>query len=200
MTPILKRLALWDVAGGALSASLLALDRAAVAATAADPVICLRAGQLLAVAGWLGAWARFGPFLAARSRRWGLVATFATGWLAALGPVASTLVLTLPDAPDSRTAWLTLGGGAVAEAALLSTLAACLFETTRRPRALVVWFLALAWIVPALVGGTFATPPDATQDARTPTSVLSELFLPMSIAFAALLGALWAARPRFGTQ
>ncbi len=197
MSPLLRRLALWNIAGALLSASLLALDHSPISASAADRMNSLRAGQLLAVGGWLGSWARFAPLLAARSRRWSLLATLTTCALAAAGPVAGTLVFATIGSAGPAHGWNSVGAPALADVAILSTLGACLFESTRRPRALVSWFLALSWLGPALVGDTLA---DLTgsDPSSAPSTPLSELLPPMAIAFVALVGALWASRPRFG--
>lgn len=200
MRPLVKRLAMWSALGALLSASLLALDRAEVAARPADPASCLRAGQLLAVAGWISAWARFAPLMATRTRRWGLLTTLWTSFAAAAGPVVGALTLGLRESPAGAQSWTETVGLAFVDGALLSTLAACLYETTQRPRPLVVWFLALGWVGPALLGGVLegAMRPGHAGVQPSPETALNELLLPLAAAFVSLLGALWAARPRFG--
>ncbi len=200
MRPLVKRLALWSALGGVLSASLLVLDRAEVSASTADPANCLRAGQLLAVAGWISAWARFAPLMATRTRRWGLLATLSTSFAAAAGPVVGALAIALTVSPAGAHSWPETAGLALIDGALLSTLAVCLYETTQRPRPLVVWFLALGWVGPALLGDVLAGAmrPGHADVQSSPETALNDLLLPLAAAFVSLLGALWAARPRFG--
>lgn len=144
-------------AGAAVAGILLAVSaRPWIASTTLHSDLAGELGRIVAVALWLHVVARLRAIAAARtaSEVFLLVATSAllnaivvTAVVEATGQSVAHWV---GDHDDVALVWT----AALRHSLFLSILAACLFETLRDARALATGFLALSWVLPALVGGS----------------------------------------------
>lgn len=183
---------------GSLVATLLALAGARpwIARAAVDVDSALSLGRIVAAALWLHALARLRFAAAIRTRLWRLAVVSAS--TAAVVGLASALAALL-SALSSRALGIATPLGApvqttLEDGLLLSVLASCLFETLREPRALVTSFVALSWVLPAILAGSV---PDPTGKLASgdPQSLFPRSWSLIAAGCAAA-AALLASRPR----
>jgi hypothetical protein len=187
---------------GAGVATVLALAGARpwLARAPVDVDAGMTVGRVVGAALWLHVLARLRFAAATRTRIWGFGAV--------LGSTAAVVVLTsalsaLLTVLSSRALGVATPLGAAVrttleDGVLLSLLASCLFETLREPRALVTAFVALSWVLPALLAGSV---PDPTGKLASggPQSLFPRSW-PFVAAGSAVVTALLALRPRVETE
>ncbi|MBL8803830.1 MAG: hypothetical protein JNN27_17640 [Planctomycetes bacterium] len=168
----------WAAAAGALVGTLLlALSaRPWIASTSLSPDLAAELGRVVAVALWLHVVARLRTLSAARTASEVFLLVAASGLLnaivvtTAIEAAGQTVALWVGDQHGPALLWT----AALRHSLFISILAACLFETLRDARALATGFLALSWVLPALVGGSVRD--FAGNDAATdPQSTLLDL-------------------------
>ncbi len=179
-------------------ATLLALAGARpwIARAPVDVDSALSLGRIVGAALWLHALARLRFAAAARTRLWRLGVVFAsTAGVVALASAFATALTAL----SSRALGIATPLGAplsttLEDGVLLSILASCLFETVREPRALVTSFVALSWVLPAILAGSVPDP-TGKPGAGGPQSLFPRSWSLIAAGCAAA-AALLASRPR----
>lgn len=144
-------------AGALVGALLLAVSaRPWIASTTLSSDLAGELGRIIAVALWLHAVARLRAVAAARTAAevFLIVAASTLGSCffvtAAIEAAGQGVAHWVGDLEGTALVW----SSALRHSLFLSILAACLFETLRDARALATGFLALSWVLPALLGGS----------------------------------------------
>lgn len=194
---LLHRLVWSAVVGAGVTLGLTSLGaRQLISAVAADPACNASIGRVAAAGLWLHAAASLRWASAFRPRTWCFTAALASSFLA-------TAVCSLLATAASSAIW---GGSwtavqvldASTECVLFAVLSACLLEAVHEPRALVAWFVAAAWALPALLRVEFLNSDAANEGLRAPSSLLA--LLPLATAAAALVAAAVQLRPRLEAE
>lgn len=164
-------------AGALVGTLLLAVSaRPWISSTTLSSDLAAELGRVVAVALWLHVVARLRALTAARTASEVFLLVAASSLLnaivvtTAIEAAGQTVAHWVGDHDGAALLWT----AALRHSLFVSILAACLFETLRDARALATGFLALSWVLPALVGGSVRS--FAGNDAATdPQSTLLDL-------------------------